>query len=254
MTKRFLIAASVLLLLTFGIHMSTGLFQGIWKSIKSVSADAVMNSVMTLLAVFLGAMLAFAIQLHTQKRQEKTAALMSTHRILFFLLQQANTVALIQRDFIKPHLSNTMRFLSIPAIHEFNPSKELFDINTLSFLLESNESRGFLYSLYMAQESYVEALKAFNERSRIHRHEVQPLLAQAGLVSGREYSLEQIQEALGPFVFSSIVNTTDMAIVALRRALARIMESKIAFRGYAVKKFSGVSFTEFDIPDDSTPA
>jgi len=218
--------------------------------LKAISADAIMNSIMTLLAVFLGAMIAFALQVYTQKRQEKAAALMSTHRILFFLLQQVNTIALIKRDFIIPHISNPVRFLSIPAVHEFDPTKELFDINTLSYLLESTESRSFLYNLYLAQENYIEALKAFNTRSLIHRNEVQPMLAKAGLVSGHEYSLTEIENALGPFTYSSIINTTEMSILAIDRALARLMETKIAFRKYAVKKFKGVSFTEFDIPDD----
>ena len=229
----------------------TSLLPEIWTSLKAVSADAVANGLATLVGAFLGAMLAFLFQLYTQRRQEHRSSLMATHRILFCLLQQANTIALIRRDFVSRFANSPVRFLEIPAVQEFDTTKNLLDANTFSFMLESSQSRGILYNMYIAQESYIEALRIFNERSRMHRSEVQPLLARAGLRGGgQSVTPAQIEQALGPLVLPSIINTTDLAIEALERALPKLMESKCAFRAYATKRFRGVTFTDFDFPDE----
>lgn len=217
--------------------------------LKPFTADAVMNGVATLIGAFLGAMLAFLFQLHLNRKQDRKAALMSTHRMLFCLLQQMNTIMLVQRDFIFPRLNDPGRFISIPAIHEFDIEKNSFDFSTFSFMLESNESRMIMYDLYLAQESYIEALRAVNERSRLHRNEVQPRLASAGIGNGSNVTNEDVKLALGPLVFPTIVTTTDQVIEVLKSAFAKLTKSKKEFRAYAVQRFNTKDFTDFDFPE-----
>lgn len=217
--------------------------------LKPFTADAVMNGVATLIGAFFGAMLAFLFQLLLNRKQERKAALMSTHRMLFCLLQQMNTIMLVQKDFIFPHLNDPGRFISIPAIHEFDVEKNSFDFSTFSFMLESNESRMIMYELYLAQESYIEALRVVNERSRLHREEVQPCLASAGIGNGSTVTNEDIKHALGPLVFPTIVTMTDQVIEVLKSAFAKLEKSKKAFRAYAVKRFNTKDLTDFDFPE-----
>lgn len=216
---------------------------------KPFTADAVMNVVATLIGAFLGAMLAFLFQLFLNHKQERKATLMSTHRMLFFLLQQMNTILLIQKDFIFPHLNDPGRFISIPAIHELDIEKNSFDFSTFGFMLESNESRMIMYDLYLAQESYIEALRAVNDRSRLHREEVQPRLASAGIGNGSTVTNEDIKRVLGPLVFPTIVTTTDQVIEVLKSTFAKLTKSKKEFRAYVVKHFNTKDFTDFDFPD-----
>jgi hypothetical protein len=217
--------------------------------LKPFTADAVMNGAATLVGAFLGAMLAFLIQLYFQRKQERKAALMSAHRMLFCLLQQINTLLLVQKDFIFPYLKESGHFISIPAMQEFDIKKDIFDFATFSFMLETSESRKIMYDLYLAQESYVEALRALNERSRLHRHEVQPRLASSNIQNGTIVTLNVIEKLLGPFVYPSIVNTTEQVKDSLKGAFTKLEKSKHEFRAYAVKLFRTKDFTNFDFPD-----
>lgn len=217
--------------------------------LKPFTADAVMNGVTTLIGAFLGAMLAFLFQLCLNRRQDQKAALMSTHRILFCLLQQMNTILLVHKDYIFPHLNNPGRFISIPAIHEFDIEKNSFDFSTFSFMLESSESRAIMYDLYLAQESYIEALRALNERSRLHKEEVQPRLASAGIGNGSMITDEIVKLALGPLVFPTVVTSTNQVIDVMKSAFGKLAKSKNAFRAYAVKRFKTQDFTDFDFPE-----
>ncbi len=217
--------------------------------LKPFTADAVMNGAATLIGAFFGAMLAFLFQLLLHRKQERKAAQISAQRMLFCLLQQMNTIMLVQKDFIVPHLSDPGRFMSIPATHEFDVEKNAFDFSTFGFMLETNESRMIMYDLYLAQESYIEALRALNERSRLHREEVQPRLASAGVQNGSTITHGDIKRALGPHIFPSIVNTTDQVIEALKNAFTKLAKSKHDFRAYVVKRFRSNDFTDFDFPE-----
>lgn len=107
--------------------------------LKPFTADAVMNGAATLVGAFFGAMLAFLFQLVLHRKQERKAAQMSAQRMLFCLLQQMNTLMLVQKDFVFPHMDDPGRFLSIPAVYEFDIDKNVFDFSTFGFMLETNE-------------------------------------------------------------------------------------------------------------------
>jgi hypothetical protein len=104
-----------------------------------------------------------------------------------------------------------------------------------------------MYELQMAQESYLESLRALNERSRLHRVEIQPRLAAA--VGAEPASLQQIRAALEPFVLQSAINQTDQLIGTLRRAFQRLNAVKGKFREHAVAHFGSDDFTDFDFPE-----
>ena len=208
-----------------------------------------MNGVATLVGAFLGAMLAFLFQLVLHRKQEKKAAQMSAQRMLFCLLQQMNTLMLVQRDFVFPHVDDPGRFLSIPAVHEFDIDKDVFDFSTFGFMLETNESRMIMYELYLAQESYIEALRVLNDRSRFHREEVQPRLAASGVENGATVTHGDIKHALGPLVFPTILANTDQLVDVLKSTFGKLANSKKAFRAYVVKRFRSNDFTDFDSPE-----
>lgn len=176
---------------------------------------------------------------------------MESHRIFFCLFHQVNTLALIQRDFINPHLNSRVRYIEIPATLSFDTKKNIYDLKTLDFMLETEESRKILYEIYLAQENYIETLRIFNTRSNIHRTEVQPALAKAlgkaDFKIENGVSIEQIKTALGVSVYESIFDTTESSIEALNRTSQLLMKSKVNFREYAVKRFKSNNFTEFEI-------
>ena len=211
--------------------------------------DALMNGGATLVGAFLGAMVAFLLQFAFQRRQERKADRIAAHHILFCLLQQTNTIILVQKDFIAPHLKSPIKFLEIPAVQEFDISKNLFNFSSFSFLLKSQVGRQIMYDLYLAQESYIETLRAFNERSRLHRQELQPRMAAANIGFGRSVTIAELQAALGPLVFAAMASTTEQTLDIMKSTFRKLAEAKRSFRAYAVTHFGTNDFTDFDYPE-----
>lgn len=217
--------------------------------IKPFTPDALVNGFSTLVGALIGAMLAYALQRRFQKTLDHKNALTAGHRLMFALLQQINTVLLIQRDYVHAELQNHGRFLSIPATPLFDTTKNILELPELSFLLETKAGRAILYDFYIAQENYIEALNQWNLRSTLHFEKVQPALAASGISSGGSITEEDLQNALGAHVFGSIVNSTDNCIESLQRAFAKLSEIKVQTRAYLVSRFKTNDFTDFDSLD-----
>jgi hypothetical protein len=198
---------------------------------------------------FVGATLAFLSQIALQRRQERKAELISAHRILFCLLQQTNTLMLFQKDWIAPHNKSPVSFIEIPAATEFDLAKNLFDFSSFNFLLKSQAGRQVMYDLYLAQESYVETLRAINERSRMHREMLQPKLAEAGFESGKPITLAELTRGLGSLVHGTMTNATTQMVEMLPHTFRKLVDAKAALRAFAVKYFGTNEFTEFDFPE-----
>jgi hypothetical protein len=221
-----------------------------WVSaIKPFTPDSLANGFATLVGALVGAMLAYFLQRRFQKNQERTASLMAAHKMMFALLQQINTIVLIQRDYIYEHLANPARFLSIQPTAPYDKVKNTLEIEDLSFLIDSREGRAILYDLYLAQENYIEALNQWNIRSRLHLEKVQPALAASNIQNGATVSMSDIEAVLGKLNLGILVNSTNNCIESLSRAFEKLAASKQVARAYVVARFKTNDFTDFDFPD-----
>jgi hypothetical protein len=194
-------------------------------------------------------MLAYVLQRKFQRSLEHKSALTAAHRLMFSLLQQINTIVLIQRDYVHDQLNNPGRFISIPAFPHFDTKKNVLELPELSLLLDTREGRAILYEFYIAQENYIEALNQWNLRSALHLEKVQPALAASGIKSGSLLSESQIQDAMGVHIFGAIVNSTNGCILSLKRAFEKLAAVKAKTRPYLVRRFKTDDFTDFDFPD-----
>lgn len=217
--------------------------------IKPFTPDALANGFATLIGVLIGAMLAYALQRKFQKSIEHKNDLTSAHRLMFALLQQINTIVLIQRDYVYKEIANLGRFLSIPATPPFDTAKNVLQLPELAFLLGTKDGRVILYDFYLAQENYIEALNQWNIRSALHLERVQPALAASGIANGSLITQEELQKALGIHILGSIVNSTENCIETLQRAFQRLAAVKAAARAYLVVRFKTKDFTDFDLPE-----
>lgn len=229
---------------------STAASSADWAAaIKPFTADSLANGFATLVGALIGAMLAYLLQRRFQKNQEHRASLMAAHKMMFALLQQINTIVLIQRDYVYEHLANPARFLSIQPTAPYDKVKNTLEIEDLSFLIDSREGRAILYDLYLAQENYIEALNQWNIRSSLHLEKVQPALATSSIANGATVSMSDIESALGKLVLGTLVNSTNNCIEALSRAFEKLAASKQAARAYVVARFKTNDFTDFDFPE-----
>jgi hypothetical protein len=217
--------------------------------IKPFTPDALANGFSTLVGVLVGAMLAYALQRRFQRSLEHRNALTAGHRLMFALLQQINTIVLIQRDYVHAELNNPGRFLSIPATPQFDTAKNVLELPELAFLLEKQDGRAILYDFYIAQENYIEVLNQWNLRSTLHLEKVQPALASARIPNGAADTEAQLKAALGDYLFGHITNSTDNCIESLRRAFGKLSKVKVKAREYLVHRFKTKDFTDFDYPD-----
>lgn len=225
--------------------------QGAW--FEKVTADAIANGFATLIGALVGAlvgaMLAYWLQRRFQKNQDAKADLMSAHRLTFAILQQINTIVLIHRDYVFAHLSNPVRFLSIPATPPFDTKKNILELPELTFLLSNKESREMAYLFYIAQENYIAALEQWNIRSLIHLEKVQSALAAAEFSGEGEFTMQKIQTVLGIKTFGEIINATENCISSLQNAFQHLVEVKAKVRTHLVIRFKTTDFTDFTFDD-----
>lgn len=217
--------------------------------LRPFTPDSFANGFATLVGALLGAMLAYMLQRRFQQSQERKLALTAAHRLMFSLLQQINTVVLIQRDYVYSELTNPGRFLSISPTPPFDTKKNVLELSELAFLLEDGEARKLLYDFYIAQENYIEALNQWNLRSAFHLERLQPAMAASGISNGSVVTNEVIRKALGEQVYGHGVNATDNCIVSLRRAFEKLHAVKASVRPYLVLRFRTNDFTDFDFPE-----
>lgn len=211
--------------------------------------DALANGFATLIGALVGAMLAYMLQRRSQQLQEHKAELLAAHRLMFSLLQQINTIVLIQRDNVFSHLNYPGRFISIPATQPFDTRKNVLELQELGFMLLDGESRQLLYDFYIAQENYVEALNQWNMRSSFHLERLQPAFAASGITNGSAVTNEAMRQALGDQIYFNAVNATENCILTLRRAFEKLAPLKVTVRAYLVRRFKTNDFTDFDFPE-----
>ena len=217
--------------------------------LKPFTPDAFANGLATLIGALLGAMLAYLFQRRMQARVDERNALTSAHRLMFALLQQINTIVLIQRDYVYEHLDNPGRFISIPATPKFDAGKNLLQVPELGFLLDSKAGRVVMYDFWLAQENYVEALNQWNMRSEIHYEKVQPALAASIIPNDGVVTQGAIELVLGKHLFGTIVNSTENCLETLRRAYEKLADVKGKARAHLVERFKTNDFTDFDMPE-----
>jgi hypothetical protein len=224
----------------------------VWLYFFKASADAQFSGYTTLVGSLVGALAgasgAYAIQHSLAKKSKRDADRLAANKILFYLLQQINTVALIYKDYFHEHRRHPLRFILVMPTQPYDIERFVFDVNTWSFMLETTESRKIMYELHMAQEQYIEAIRHWNYRSAFHDREVQPILSD--IFPDRYYaSVSRLRQVLGQRVFIAIVTATDEAENALKRAFMKLTKSNDQFRKYVVERFKSEDFTKFDFPE-----
>ena len=182
-------------------------------------------------------MLAFFLQYWFARYQERKGIRAAAHKILFFVFQQINTILMIQRDFVHPKLKDPLRFISIYPTLDFEPERDVVDYSAFAFMMDSQASRAILYELWLAQQNYTEAIRAWNVRSQFHNKEVQPKLAES-IVNGSMVSIEEVEAALGVRIYDTIHGATEAVLIGLKSAFVKLSEANVRFRAYVVARFN----------------
>lgn len=161
-----------------------------------------------LITSFSGAGFAFLLNDRAKARQNVRDKVAAINRAQFMLIVQANELRNFRTKAIERFRDDPARHINIVPSPSFQDDSPTLDIDSLSFLLETND-RHLLFELMVERQRFREALKAINERSRIHLNEVQPILSKAGVREGNAYKSSVIVEALGESLHLSLHRATN---------------------------------------------
>ena len=217
------------------------------------SADAWFNGFATLVGALVGALaaswIAYRLQLRAVKKKERETALVEAHQIMFCLVQQINTVLLTWKDHYGPNVDSRGRFLNVPATTPFDLNRHVIDVAKMTILLDCRKGRAVLYDLNIAQEGYRETLLIMNERSLVHKSELQTAMERSDLGNHREVSDRAVAEAVGGRLMLSMIGLTDASYMMLHKTFAKLSTVKDSARQYVVERFGTDDFTKVDFSE-----
>lgn len=200
-------------IVTFGVPFILGVGAGwiVQGRHWDVFLTSYVPALATLVAAFYGARYAFQFQKNKEKEDIKNRNVVNGNSAIFNIMRMTTTLRNIQTQIIDPARNLPVRYLQMrPILHLMDDAIRL-NIESLYFLLETEE-RNILGELVTEEERYRTALDIINERSHLHREEIQPLLEQAGIIEGGDYSFAQIEKALGIRLYTTIQQITEQAI------------------------------------------
>lgn len=93
-------------------------------------------------------------------------------------------------------------------------------------------------------------LAAWNLRSHLHRYEVHPKLAAAGVDNGGITSCSSIEKTLGQDTFFAILNMTNGAQVGIQRTFNHIEKTSKKFIEFLRAEYLGEKFSSCDASEN----
>lgn len=201
------------IIFTFGIPFILGVGAGLIMQGRhwNVFFTSYFPALATLVAAFLGAKYAFQFQKDKEKEDNKRRNIINGKIAIFNMMQMTSVLRNFQKQVIDPVRDRPTCFLEMRPTTHLEKNTITLNIETLYFLLDTDD-RNLLGELVTEEARYQSALDAINERSRFHEQEVQPVLDRANFVQPGNYSVAQIEQALGNRLYSTLRNATDQVI------------------------------------------
>jgi hypothetical protein len=198
------------------------------------SVVKILPYLLPLVTSFLGAGFAFLLNDRAKARQTVRDQVAAVNRAQFTLLMQLNQLMLIQKK-IEPFRHHPFRCIAMRSLLPFRDKVLPLDVNSLSFLLETDE-RQLLSELLLEQQRFNVAMQALNERSRIHIDEMQPRIV-AGIREEVEYLDSQWIEALGEPLYLKLKRMTDESIEQVDLSVDSCQVLVMRFHNVMKKRF-----------------
>ncbi len=164
-------------------------------------------ALVTLIAVYLGAKYAFDLQENKEKEKKKRKNIVSGNLAIFNISIMLDKLISYQRQVLNPERDNPTNFIGMPPTLNTFDKNISFNIEALSFLLGTSH-RNLLGELSTEESRYKTAIGAIDARSRLHVDEIQPALERSQFVQGGNYTLADIENALGNRLFVSLQQAT----------------------------------------------
>jgi hypothetical protein len=206
-------------------------------------------AVVTLLAAFYGAKFAFDFQRRKEEDEQKAKKIVSGNLAIFKLITMINSLLSYQRQIIEPVRGKPTTFLEMsPTLQQIKDHVSI-DLDSLTFLF-STDDQNLIGELSVEEARYEAAIAAINERSRVHRNELQPTLDASGIQNGGTYYQADIQNALGERLFHTIVQSTEQVISHVDSTILSLKEVADKLSMALKKQFPNERIISVGMPTD----
>lgn len=203
-------------------------------------------AVATLIAAYAGAWYGASLVRDAAQDDERKRQIGAGARAMFTLWRQVNILAQIQMDFVDDYRDKPSAVISLPPIDYPLDEPPRIDLDSLAFFLDLGNA-GILETLVIAEQNFLHAIDVVRTRSTLHLMEVQPILEKI-IPNGGPVSHASLEQALGPRLFSQLIDQTKRLIFRVDRSIEDL--DKVADELHtALKK----GFPDAKFPQPSKP-
>ncbi|QLG92386.1 hypothetical protein HZF02_20055 [Pseudomonas yamanorum] len=171
----------------------------------------------TLIAAYAGAWYGASLVRDAAQEDERKRQIGAGARAMFTLWRQINIVAQIQMDFVDDYRDNPSVVISLPPIDYPLDEPPRIDLDSLAFFLDLGNAE-ILEALVIAEQNFLHAIDVVRTRSTLHFVEVQPILEKI-IPNGGPISHASLEKALGPRLFSQLIDQTKRLIFRVDRSI-----------------------------------
>ena len=164
------------------------------------------DAIVTLTAIYLGAVFAFIFQNEGTKKREKEAQIAAGDIALFHLEYMLNEIENYKHNTLAKYEKDPYAFYNMPP-NEAKIDDSHVDINTLSFLIPKG-GKDIIGVISVCVGNYRSWVGAINRRSSIYIEKVRSTAEETGISVCNDSNVSQIEKHLGQQVCKDLVQKT----------------------------------------------
>lgn len=196
----------------------------------------------TLIAAYAGAWYGASLVRDSAQEDERIRQIGAGARAMLTLWRQVNIVAQIQIDIVDQYRDTPSVAITLPPIDYPLDQPPRIDLDSLTFFLDLGNA-GILETLVIAEQNFLHTVDVIRTRSTLHLVEVQPILEKI-IPNGGPISHASLEQALGPRLFSQLIDQTKRLIFRVDRSVEDL--DNVANELYAAltKRFPDAKFPQ----------
>ena len=202
----------------------------------------------TLIATFIGAVLAFHSQKHMRAKEKREKKLTSANLILYILNERLITMIRFKAIFVESIRNNPVQRVQRPPLLNFYIPKSEFDISEISFLL-NKKYKDLVIDLYQANEVFHDTVNSIKKRTEVHINEYQASLSSKGYKMREAISEEELKKVIGEGTFEMLDKTSKILINNVDRFLEINHELKPKLLNAFSEMFTKDEILDFNMED-----
>jgi|SRR6056297_1296484 len=204
-------------------------------------------ALITLAAAFGGAHYAYVLQRYIENDKKQEQSRVSGNLAVMQLARMQNCLINYRDQFMEPVRDHPIAFVTMQPCLSIADETFRLNLENLYFILETDDP-DLLGQISICERKFFGAGTAIEERSRLHRQEAQPRFEENGFEITGEYSMEQIQAALGARIFVTLQHSTQQIFLTIDDAIEHIQRIHARLTNSLRKQFPGKNIVGISNP------